>query len=229
MSDNIDYSEYSLKELYEARVSVNRVKYPKNAEQIEKLIAEKEGTIPKKSIKTKIEKDPVKTKEPNPTFHTKKNNDINLLNFMFAIKAPIIVSTLASLFFTFLPYRIWIPYNSWISWLSLSVSILCTIWAGYLAYVLLDKSLLRASFAGPVLVFFSFFLIGFIKRLNTFPKEWVPPDLVVGTIFQSKFLITLFTIGSTYLLLFPITMLFALIGAKIAKKMPSNPRVNADC
>ncbi len=42
----IDYSQYNLQELYEARFNVNMQKYPRNAELIEHWIKVREGEIP---------------------------------------------------------------------------------------------------------------------------------------------------------------------------------------
>lgn len=47
--DNIDYIDYTLAQLYEARSSVDRVNYPNNAAQIDHYIKIREGLIPEDS------------------------------------------------------------------------------------------------------------------------------------------------------------------------------------
>jgi len=237
MSDDIDFSGYSLKELYEARDGVARERYPKNAEQIDKLIAmkeaaeriggnEKDSQIEERKTPAKLKKDiafPDKDRSIEKFRQQKKFGFLR--EFVSTIKLPIIVATIINIFSSALPMT-----PIWILGFNIIVSVFCIMWAGYIAYSHLNKSLMRASFAGPILGFVAFFLVTLFSVLISQFRCWISPAISSGTEACGKPAILLLLTLIYYFMFFPITMLISCSGAIIAKKTitPSNKANSAD-
>lgn len=87
--EEIDYSKYSLRELYEARSNVNRDVYPRNAEMIDHWIGVREGHSPLEESPKLVASKPAqpKTSAIPPTIE--KQQDFQWLQFYFSPKGRI--------------------------------------------------------------------------------------------------------------------------------------------
>lgn len=165
---------------------------------------------------------------------TRVASGLTVKQFLFAIRKPIYVAATINLFCSFAPISLQVTLG--MVWWVLSVAnfvatTVCLIWVGQIAYKNIKPSIVHASLAGPVLSLFSVFLVGLVSKFRYMSGDWEPPARVAGTLLGNKLVISLVASVSGYLLLFPITMGLAALGAVLERRKhqrqePSNNKIN---
>jgi len=157
--------------------------------------------------------------------HTTQTDKPTLKRYFLAIRKPIVVSTAISAVCTFLPISVIVTLriNSWVPTIISMVAVaICLVWAGKKSYRNFKPSIAQASFAGPVLIFFAYFIVDFISKIPYMFEPWESLEKHSGTLLGNPFFISLISIFSGYLLFFPIAMGLSAIGATLEKRKPSN-------
>lgn len=140
---------------------------------------------------------------------------------LFAIRRPVYVVLSVNLFCAFAQTVLQVVLGP--VWLVLKVADFCTtiaclLWAGQLAYRNIKPSIVHASLAGPVLSFFSLFLVELASRLRYVSGDWEAPGRAAGTLLANKYFMSFTLSLGVYLITFPIAMGLAALGAAMVRR-----------
>lgn len=116
---------------------------------------------------------------------TRVPSGLTVKQFLFAIRKPIYVAASINLFCSFAPIslRVSLGMGWWVLIVANFVATtVCLIWGGQIAYKNIKPSIVHASLAGPMLSFFSFFLVGLVSKFRYMSSDWEPPARVAGTL-----------------------------------------------
>jgi len=162
---------------------------------------------------------------PNPA---EQAQSLSLKQLLIAIRKPIIIATAINMLCTFsLMATLHFNVVWFLGFVNFLAPIVCLVWAGRIAYTEVKPSIIHASLAGPALAFFSYFFVRLISNIRFLSSDWEPPARFADTLWGNPFLVMLIAPIVSYLVLFPIAMGLAALGAAYEKKKTHGPGIQA--